>query len=94
MEAKYTMLNRNKKPMITTSSSPLPTKSGIETFEPSILEKMWSRKNDLIRTLIVSLTFLLALSLHWLVTENITEKFHVAYPCIILFTIWIARSMI
>lgn len=72
--------------------------------QPGYFDKLWNKKKDVMRLLMITLIFMLALSLHWLTKHYLkahleaslltpTKEFllRAAYPVLILFALWNLR---
>ena len=69
------------------------TRIEYKNFEPSLVETMWRNRSDLVKNLIISLSFLLALALHSIVSESLPQdNTKYLYPAIVLLVIWVLRA--
>jgi len=73
--------------------------------QPGYLDKLWGKKRDVMKLVMFTLVFMLALSLHWVTkhymkdyldtnafTPNKEFFFRMLYPCAILFIVWNMRA--
>lgn len=63
---------------------------------------MWRNRKDFVRAISLALTFLLALSLHWVVCESVRETMMMykrqwlsllTYPALVAAALWLSKSL-
>jgi hypothetical protein len=76
-----------------------------QSSQPSYLDRLWGKKRDVMKLVMFTLVFMLALSLHWVAKYYMKDYlesnaltptkelfFRMLYPCIILFIVWNMRA--
>jgi len=71
--------------------------------ECMLLDALWRSRRETLRNVVLALTFLLALSVHWLVTDSLREVLvqyrrqvlaRAAYPLTVALLLWVSRSWV
>ncbi len=76
-----------------------------QSSQPGYLDRLWGKKRDVMKLVMFTLVFMLALSLHWVakfymkdylesnaLTPTKEFFFRLLYPCAILFIVWNMRA--
>jgi hypothetical protein len=76
-----------------------------QSSQPGYLDKLWGKKRDVMKLVMFTLVFMLALSLHWVAKYYMKDYlesnamtptkeffFRLLYPCVVLFIVWNMRA--
>lgn len=67
-----------------------------------LLDHMWLLRRETLKSIVLALAFLLALSIHWAVTDSLRQTLVTArspwllratYPLVVILALWLARTL-